>query len=92
VAVRRHQQTADNVAANNVADAKTRVVAPSAARVPSRTPGSGTADWPRRAPDRGWAELPFTGLPAKPLVDIALALVGRGPILWRLGRPRRGHG
>jgi uncharacterized repeat protein (TIGR01451 family) len=78
--------TIDTVAANNSALATTRVVAPLAAR--ARVPSGSLVEGTRRVPGKGLTELPATGLPAKPLVDVALALIGVGLILYRLGRVR----
>jgi uncharacterized repeat protein (TIGR01451 family) len=81
--------TSDTVMANNSAVARTRVAAvPRLAR--ARVPSRSLAAPPRHAPGKDMAELPSTGLPAKPFIQVALLLIGVGLILYRIGRPRRG--
>ncbi|HEU5159334.1 MAG TPA: hypothetical protein VFU43_20225 [Streptosporangiaceae bacterium] len=79
--------TIDTVTANNSAIASTQVAAPRIAR--ARVPGRALVAVPGRAPGKGLTELPATGVPAKPLADVALGLIGVGLILYRLGRSRR---
>jgi uncharacterized repeat protein (TIGR01451 family) len=82
--------TIDVVAANNVAVATTRAVAPRLAR--SRAANRSLAAAAGRVPGKGRAELPNTGAPARALAGAALALIGMGLVLCRLGRTRRTSG
>ncbi|HEX6468900.1 MAG TPA: hypothetical protein VF069_07355 [Streptosporangiaceae bacterium] len=76
--------TIDIVGANNIAVATTRVIAPRLAR--SRAADRSLAAAPGRVPGNGLTRLPNTGAPALALTDVALALIGIGFVLCRLGR------